>query len=95
MKNCGVIIDCELNSSKHIKSAIKSAFYLRSLMSKSDLEILIQVFLSSRLDYCSCLFMGPPKEIPHKLQMMLNAAASLDFVVIAFCFSFFLNCLIF
>ena len=81
------VIKCQsvkpsLNFNKQISSVVRSGFYqlrvisnLESLLSRSDLEILMHAFISSRLDYCNILYTGLTQSNIHKLQMVQNAAA--------------------
>ncbi|KAL2104382.1 hypothetical protein ACEWY4_001250 [Coilia grayii] len=82
VKNLGVFIDSELTFNSHVKAITKSAFYhlkniakLRGLMSKQDLEKLVHAFISSRVDYCNCLFTDLSKKTIKQLQLIQNAAA--------------------
>ena len=68
VRTVGVLIDSDLSFSSHIKAVTKTAFYhlqqisrVRDLMARADLEKLIHVFISSRLDYCNTLLSGLPK----------------------------------
>ena len=44
-------------------------------MSRQDLEKLTHAFISSRLDYCNCIFSGLTKKELGQLQFIQNAAA--------------------
>lgn len=80
--NLGVKFDPHLNFNDHVKHLCKTAFYhlkniskLRPLLTQSDAEKLIHVFVSSRLDYCNALFTGIPGKSIQKLQYIQNSAA--------------------
>ncbi len=45
------------------------------MFSKSNAEMLIHAFMTSRLDYCNALLGGYSARLINKLQMILNAAA--------------------
>ena len=66
--NLGVIFDDTMSLSPHVHTIIKGAFYhirniskIRKYISKSDIEILIHSFVSSKLDFCNSLPFGSPK----------------------------------
>ncbi len=50
---------------------------LKSTLSFQDLEKVIHGFITSRLDYCNALYLGLPKSLLARLQMVQNAAARL------------------
>ncbi len=82
-KNLGVHFDPLLQFDKHVNTVVKSRFFffLRSVakvkhfLSSNDLEIVIHALISSRLDYCSSLYIGLPQSTLSRLQMVQNAAA--------------------
>ncbi len=55
----------------HLKNISK----LRRMLSMSNAEMLINAFMTSRLDYCNALFSGCSTRLINKLQMVQNAAA--------------------
>ncbi len=55
----------------HLKNISK----LRPMVSMSNAETLIHVFMTSRLDYCNALLGGCSARLINKLQMVQNAAA--------------------
>ncbi len=55
----------------HLKNISK----LRPMLSMSNAEILINAFITSRLDYCNALLGGCSACLINKLQMVQNAAA--------------------
>ncbi|KAI5085646.1 hypothetical protein C0J45_2328, partial [Silurus meridionalis] len=48
---------------------------LRNMLSISDAEKLVHVFMTSRIDYCNALLGGCPASLINKLQLVQNAAA--------------------
>ncbi len=50
---------------------------LKSTLSFQDLEKVIHAFITSRVDYCNSLYLGLPKSLLARLQMVQNAAARL------------------
>ena len=70
VRNLGIMLDSSLNFNKQINSVVESV-----LLSRSDLEILIHAFITSRLHYCNILCTGLSQSNIHKLQMVQNAAA--------------------
>lgn len=84
MRNLGVIFDSSLLFNKQISAVVKSSFYqlrqiakIKSLLSPSNLEIVIHSFITSRLDYCNSLYSGLPQNALSRLQLVQNAAARL------------------
>ncbi|KAF7664436.1 hypothetical protein LDENG_00176370, partial [Lucifuga dentata] len=57
----------------HLRNIAK----LSSIVSRSELEIIIHAFISSRLDYCNSLFTCLSKTSMDRLQVVQNAAAKL------------------
>ena len=70
VRNLGIMLDSSLNFNKQINSVVEGV-----LLSRSDLEILMHAFISSRLDHCNILYTGLTQSNIHKLQMVQNAAA--------------------
>ena len=82
VRNLGVLLDESLNFDKQISSVISSSFYQLRLLSKvkpflnhKTLEMAINAFISSRLDYCNSLYCGISKTQIACLQIVRNAAA--------------------
>ncbi len=82
VKNLGMLFDSNLSFDSHVSSICKTAFFhlkniskLRPMLSMSYAEILIHVFMTSRLDYCNALLGGCSARLINKLQMVQNAAA--------------------
>ncbi len=60
VRNLGVILETDLSFSSHVKAVTKSAYYhlknvarIRCFVSSQDLEKLVHVFITSRVDYCN------------------------------------------
>ncbi len=77
-----MLFDSNLSFEKHVSSICKTAFFhlkniseLQPMLSKSNAEMLIHVFMTSRLDYCNALLGGCSTRLINKLQMVQNAAA--------------------
>ncbi len=71
-----------LSFDSHVSSICKTEFFhlkniskLRPMLSMSNAEILINAFMTSRLDYCNALLGGCSARLINKLQMVQNAAA--------------------
>ncbi len=82
VRNLGVLFDSNLSFDSHTSSICKTAFFhltniskLRHMLSKSNAEMLINAFMTSRLDYCNALLGGCFACLINKLQMVQNAAA--------------------
>ncbi len=65
VRNLGVLFDSNLSFDSHVSSIYKTAFFhhkniskLRPMLSMSNAEMLIHVFMTSRLDYCNALLGG-------------------------------------
>ncbi len=65
VKNLGVLFDSGLKFDKRINSVVKSCFYhlwrlakVKPFLSLKNFEIVIHVFITSRLDYCNSLYYG-------------------------------------
>uniref|UniRef100_A0A669ESL6 Reverse transcriptase domain-containing protein n=1 Tax=Oreochromis niloticus TaxID=8128 RepID=A0A669ESL6_ORENI len=83
-RNLGIIFDQSLSFDAHIKSVTRSCFFhlrniakLRTIVSTTELEMLVHTFISSRLDYCNALFSCVSKASLNRLQAVQNAAARL------------------
>ncbi len=82
VRNLGVLFDSNLYFEIHISSICKTAFFhlkniskLRPMLLMSNAEMLINAFMTSRLDYCNALLGGCSACLINKLQMVQNAAA--------------------
>ncbi len=63
-----IFLQTNLNFSSHVKAVTKSAYYhlkniarIISFVSSQDLEKLVHVFITSRVDYCTGLLTGLPR----------------------------------
>lgn len=87
----------------HSKQLVKNSFYhlrnvakLKPMLSKSDLELLIHAFISSRLDYCNSLFICLNKRSVQRLQLVQNSLLySLHWLPVEFGIDFKLLLLVF
>ena len=82
VKNLGVLLDSDLNFSKHFSNITRTAIYqirniakIRSFISFTDAQTLIHTFVTNHLDYCNSLFSGLPKTSINRLQLIQNTAA--------------------
>ena len=84
VKNLGVILDQNLNMTRHVNHVVKTAFlklreisYYRRYLSKEALKTVVHAYVTSRIDFCNSLLIGLPNTLLCKLQSVLNAAARL------------------
>ena len=84
VKNVGVVLDKNLSMDKHVNNIVSHCFKIlrdigriKQYLQKSHLESLVHAVISSRLDYCNCLFANISKSNLFKLQKVQNAAARL------------------
>ncbi len=82
VRNLGVLFYSNLSFDRHVSSICKTAFFnlkniskLRPILSMSNAEMLINAFMTSRLDYCNAFLGGCSARLINKLQMVQNAAA--------------------
>ena len=84
-KNIGFYFDNTLSMNKHVNSLCKTDFYhlrnlatIRRFLSHKHCEILIHVFVTSRIDYCNSVLSGLP-QFPCSIcsKYVQNAAARL------------------
>ena len=71
---------------QHVKSITRLAFshlrniaLIRPMLSAADAEMLIHVFISSRLDYCNSLSSGLSNSATRSLQLVQNYKLQLDY----------------
>ncbi len=79
VRNLGVILETDLSFSSHVKAVTKSAYYhlkniarIRFFVCSQDLEKLVHIFITIRVDYCNGLL---PKKTIRQLQLIQNTAA--------------------
>ncbi len=79
VRNLGVLFDSYLSFDSHISSICKTEFFhfknISKLRPMSNAEMLINAFMTSRLDYYNALLGGCSARLINKLQMVQNAAA--------------------
>jgi len=80
-RDLGVIINSQLSLSAHVTAVCRSGYYqlhqaVRSL-SEDASKILVQGFVSCRLDYCNSLFFSISEGLMNRLQSVQNTAARL------------------
>ncbi len=80
------MIDDKLNFSDHINKSARSCRFtlynikkIRPFLSEHATQLLVQVLVLSRLDYCNALLAGLPANSIKPLQLIQNAAARLIF----------------
>ena len=83
-RNIGVTFDSVLNFESHITDICKSCYFnirniyrIRKFLSTEHTKILVNAFVTSRLDNCNSLLFGLPCSLLHKLQLVQNCAARL------------------
>ena len=84
VKNVGVLLDRNLNMSKHINNIVSHCYkILRDIgsikkhLQKSHIKNLVHAMISNRLDYCNSLLVNIDKANLYKLQKVQNSAARL------------------
>lgn len=84
VRNLGSWLDSNLSMSTHISKTCSTAFYflhnirrIRKYLSRDATETIVHALITSRLDYCNCLFYGLPSTQINKLKRVQNAAARL------------------
>ncbi len=82
VRNLGVLFDSNLSFENHVSSICKTEFFHLKIISKlwpmlsmSNAEMLINAFMTARLDYFNALLSGCSPRLINKLQMVHNAAA--------------------
>ena len=82
VKNVGVWLDKNLLMDKHINNIVSHCYKIlrdirriKKYLLRLHIEVLVHAVISSRLDYCNCLFINISKDNLYKLQKVQNAAA--------------------
>ena len=80
-RNIGDIFDTTMSMLPHANNVCKSAFYhrrtisgIRKYLSTQTTDILIHVFVTSKLDHWNSLLYNVPKNVIKQLQLVQNAA---------------------
>ena len=83
-KNLGSWFDAQMNLNTHVTKCCQAAFFhlfnirrIRKFLNHETVQILVNAFVTSRLDYCNSLLYGLPATQLNKLQRVQNAAARL------------------
>ena len=83
-RNNDVTFDSVLNFECHITDICKSCYFnirniyrIRKCLSTRQTKILVNAFVTSRLDSCNSLLYRLPRGLLHKLQLVQNCAARL------------------
>ena len=84
VKNVGVWLDRNMSLDKQVNTIVAHCYKIlrdigriKKYLQIHDLEELVHAVISSRLDYCNCLYVNIKKELIYKLQKVQNAAARL------------------
>lgn len=79
--NLGVKIDTDLCFRDHVNGVVASSFYnlrrlakVKPFLTRHDLEIVLQAFITSCLDYCNSILFGVSHGVLLRLQLVQNAA---------------------
>ena len=82
VRNLGVIFDQTLSAESFINATCRSAWYnlrninrVRKSLTMDSAKILVQAYITSRLDYCNSLLYGAPSTHLNRLQKIQNYAA--------------------
>ena len=78
-RNLGVTFDECCNMVEHVKKICKTSYYhlrkifkIRKYLAEETTKILVDAFVSSKLDYCNSLLYGLPKHMISSLQSVQN-----------------------
>ncbi|XP_061460454.1 uncharacterized protein LOC133373973 [Rhineura floridana] len=77
VRSLGVLLDPSLSLEAQVASVARSAFYQFRLVAQLRPYLDREHLVTSRLDYCSALYVGLPLKTVRKLQLVQNAAARL------------------
>ena len=90
-KNLGSWLEAQMNLNTHVTKYCQAAFFhlfnirrTRKFLNYETVQILINAFVTSRLDYCNSLLYGLPATQLNKLQRVQNAAARLICIISRF-----------
>jgi len=82
VQDLGIHLDAELSMKQHLNKTTAVCYYrlhrLRQIRRRAGSEVtirLVQVFITSRLDYCNSVLAGLPESTIRPLQHVQNAAA--------------------
>ncbi len=83
-KDLGFWLDSQMKCDTNVNRSCKAAFFhlfnirrIKKFLTHETAQILINSFVTSRLDYCNSLYYGLPANQLNKLQRVQNAAARL------------------
>ena len=84
VRNLEVYFDSNLTMESHIKKVTQSCHFqlknigkIRDLIDNDIAHMLVHSFVTSRLDFCNCLYAGVPFYLLERLQKIQNKAARL------------------
>ena len=84
VKNVGVWLDKNLTMNKHVNNIVSHCYKIlrdirriRKYLKKEYIERLVHAVVTSRLDYCNCLFVNLSQDNLYKMQKVQNSAARL------------------
>ena len=90
-KNLGSWLEAQMNLNTHVTKYCQAAFFhffnirrTRKFLNYETVQILVNAFVTSRLDYCNSLLYGLPATQLNKLQRVQNAAARLICIISRF-----------
>ena len=82
VKDPGVLISNDLSMMSHVNLMVSQCFYqlqriknLCCVLLRDTVKLLVNSFLTSRVDSYNCLFAGTPAVTTNRLQRVLNTAA--------------------